>query len=121
MITIPTYSEAFAANGGVGGAIQVGNSRNYWPGAKAYISGTGLPGVTVIILALVDATHIRVGLHPDEGVITNSSCRQVAGSTPPDLSAYTTALSAKIDVPSQTVWMMPDGGVIPKLPTIWTS
>jgi hypothetical protein len=119
MIKIPHYSEAFAANGTTGGIIQVVASRAFWPGAVGYVSGDNQPGLKVIVLDMTDTTHIRVKLHPDEGISGDN--RTVGAVSICDLSAYTVDLNSRITIPEQVIWQMPDGGVTPKLPTFWTT
>jgi hypothetical protein len=119
MIQIDAYKEAFAATGTKGGVIQVAASRAFWPGAKAYVEGTGLPGVAVIVLKLTDTTHIQVGLAPSEGVSADGRTTKNVAGQPADLSAYTVALGAAINVPTQMIFDLPQGGVVPKLPTFW--
>jgi hypothetical protein len=118
VLTIPAYSEVFATDGDTTSVIEVADSKKFWPGSTAYIQGDNLEGVTVVVLALTDSTHIRVGLHPNDGVVTNQVSKFIAGQ-PVDLSDYTTIANATIVVPRQTIWMMPDGGVEPRIPTFW--
>jgi hypothetical protein len=117
MINIDDYSEVFAGNGAVAGAIQVVASRVFWPGAVAYLSADTEQGIKVVISRAVDATHIQVKLHPDEGVTANGCTRNVDHIFP-DLTAYTVAKNARITIPRQTLTWMP-GGDVSKLPTYW--
>lgn len=118
MIVIPAYFEAFAADGGATGVIQIVDSTKFRPGAVGFCSADGLPGVKVIVLARVDATHIRLGLHPDEGMESTKVAHDVSGKRP-NLTGYTVAKSARIDIPEQSVFFQPGGGVIQPIPTIW--
>jgi hypothetical protein len=121
MVIIPAFKEAFAADGAQGGLIQVVASNKYWPGAVANIEGVGMPGLKVIILSATDATHIQVKLHPDEGVSSDGrTTKMVSGTQPADLTGYTTVKVSTINVPQQTVYDVPMGGVIPRLPNFWT-
>jgi hypothetical protein len=119
MMVIDDFSEAFAGNGAPGGIIEVAASRAYWPGATANISADNENGVQVIIVRAVNSTHIEVRLHPDEGVIQGTNLTRFVANQRPDLTAYTTAKNAKISVPRQTIFWMPGGGDVPKIPNFW--
>lgn len=119
MVVIPAFRELLGADGSTTGIITVAVSNKYWPGAVANIDATGMNGMKVIILELPDATHIRVKLHPDEGVSADGRSTRQVGQGPANLTGYTTANGAAINVPQQTVMDMPQGGVIPRLPNFW--
>jgi hypothetical protein len=119
MFLIDAYKEAFGANGANNGLIQVLDSKKFWPGAKAYVEANGKPGLAVIVQALTDATHIKVSLDPSEGVSADGRTTRFVGTGPADLTGYTTVAVATINVPQQTVFDLPGGGVVPRIPTIF--
>lgn len=92
IIEAEAKSAAFTANGTSGGVVTVASTAGFYPNARAYLSGTDLSGMEVEIVKILDGFTMAV--------------RQVSnvpnyGFT--DVSAYTTAKSATIVQPPQTV------------------
>lgn len=111
MLTIPTFSEAFAADGAVGGLIVVADAKQYWPGSRGSVSADGLSGLDIQVVELVDDVTIRV--RPDRSDRQNPITYVGA-----DLSAYTVLLNARITIPQQQIIYNQGGQIRDRIPTI---
>ena len=93
MLTAPYYSQSLTANGQANGTVTVASTINYKLGAIAYLGGTGLPTITVKIVAILSTTAVQVQL-----VTNNVSQLNYGGSS---VAAYTTAASSFLTQPQQ--------------------
>jgi len=97
-IQIPKFGEALAGNGGADGKLQVAKSDPYYVGCVAYLSDTTGKNQAVLITQIVDTTHIRARKIANDGSSNVKTLSYAVGS---DLSAFTTANTARIDMPAQ--------------------
>lgn len=95
-INIPAYGEALAANGTTGGVVQVVDTTKYGAGCEAWLSDTTGLTSRVKIMKIVDSTHMLVQVLLDSGSNVNSLSYGAS-----DVSAFHTANTARIDMPSQ--------------------
>lgn len=95
---LASYYAAFAANGTTAGVIQLSAVTGLYPGMVGHIIDDNLLAGRVLITEIVDSTHIRVKLLAEEGVVPTLNYYKSS-----DISAWTTANHAKINVPKQLV------------------
>jgi hypothetical protein len=103
-IQVPAVNQAFAANGGATGSIQVASSAGFYVGCYGYIGQASDPGHKVIIVSIPDATHVIVRIVADDNEMQQSLQRYGGGS---NLSTYTTTNSAYIAMPAQLAQVDP--------------
>jgi hypothetical protein len=112
MITIPDYSELFLADGAPGGVVSVVDSSKFWPSSRGSVEATGLSGMEIMVLQLIDSTHIKIKeidpFGPPRAVVYSGA----------NLTAYTVALGARITIPQQQLFYQNGGGVVDRIPTI---
>lgn len=93
MLTAPFYTQVLTANGMANGVITVASTLNFKLGAVAYLNGTGLPTLTVKIVAILSTTSLQAQLD------TNNVAQLSYGGS--NFSAYTTAAASSLTQPQQ--------------------
>lgn len=98
------------ANGGTDGTLTVASTTPYRAKAHAWVSSTTTAGVEVVIVSIIDSTHMQVRLKtppntaPDQSPGYALNALNYGGS---NMSAYTTADTARVDMPSQFIYNEP--------------
>lgn len=108
---IAAAGAAFTANGGSDGTITVASTTPYRAKARAWVSSSGQPSKEVVITEVTDSTHLKVRLvtpppasAPDQAPAYALNALNYGTS---DMSAYTTAQTARIDMPPQFIYNEP--------------
>jgi hypothetical protein len=108
---IAASGAVFTANGGTDGTITVASTTPFRAKARAWVSDANSPSVEVIITEITDSTHLKVRLvtpppaaSPDQAPAYALNALNYGTS---DMSAYTTAQTARIDMPSQFIYNEP--------------
>lgn len=103
-IVVPAISTALTANGTTAGVVTIASTTDVYPGVKGWLSGTALTSREIVVMRVLTATTFVA--------------RFVEG--PPrvasDLSAYTTAATARYDQVSQLAEVVPVTAKIPSAP-----
>lgn len=106
-IDVLPASAVFAANGGTDGTIQVASTTGFFAYAEAFLSDTTGRSQRCIITRIVDSTHIQVRPIASTLVFQGSSEYVALPGTNytvgGDVSAFTTANTARIDMLGQVV------------------
>lgn len=102
-IPVPPASAALTANGTSAGVVTVASTTPFYAGAEAFVKDDNSTGVKVIITRLLSSTTMqcRPLLDADEPLEAQKNAMNYAAGG--DLSAYTTAQNARIEMPSQVV------------------
>lgn len=103
-IDVPAFAQDFDANGGATGSIQVASSAGFYVGTIAYLSRNSNPGARCVIVSIPDSTHVVARIVADDNEQQQAQQIYGAGS---NLSAWTTALSARISMPAQLAKIEP--------------
>jgi hypothetical protein len=102
-IEVPEFSQAFAADGGTSGSIQVADSSGFYVGCIAYLRRTDA-NARVIIVSIPDATHVGVRIIGD---VDNERVRYQVYGAQSDLTGWTTAKGSRISMPQQLAQIEP--------------
>jgi hypothetical protein len=103
--TIPTTKAAVTADSTPGGVITIASNTPFVKGAIAYLNGTGLPTLTVMITEIIATTKIGVRAIQERGS-TNPVNQKVSGPNygNSDTSLYTLAAASSITQPAQALF-----------------
>jgi len=93
MLTCPYNLQALTSNGLPDGVLTVASTLNFKLNAIAYLNGTGLPTLTVKIVAILTTTTLQVQ------AFTNNVSQLNYGGT--NVSSYTTAAASSLTQPQQ--------------------
>jgi hypothetical protein len=102
-IDAQAYAQDFAANGGTNGVIQVADSSGFYVGCEGFVRCDDA-AARVLIVAVPDATHVKVRILPD--LDKDRMAEQVYGGGS-DVSAYTLAKNARLYMPGQVAAIEP--------------
>lgn len=94
---------ALSANGSADGTITVADTTIFYPGATAWLSNSTPANKRVLILKIVDSTHLKAKAILDSGSDA-TNLNYLGGS---DFTAFTTALGARLSMPRQVVAIDP--------------
>lgn len=91
---------ALAAGGGTAaGVLNMTSTTGWVVGATAFLTGTALPSLRIVIMEIVDATHMTAKILPN---LTGDFLRGCNYGLS-DFSAYTLAASSKVAQPKQLI------------------
>lgn len=98
-ISVPAAGAALTANGTAVGLVTVADTTPFYAGALAWLSCNTPANMHVRITKILSATTMTVAMVLDSG----SNVNNLSYAQGSDISAFTTAATARIDMPEQLV------------------
>lgn len=107
---IAAAGAALTANGGSDGSVTVASTTPFRAKARAWLSDANSPSAEVVIVQIDSATVMRVRFATPAVAALGQGVAQVLNPLNygfSDVSAYTTAQTARIDMPAQFIYNEP--------------